>query len=131
MSSVDYTEQLDNGTSASFADRELDRGSGFHFSISVTPVTNDGTAHQVNNAGSDKAVTFFQNLKYWNKETRLMSVNNLDNTYFQAIVAMGVDAVPYILEELEKGPTQLVHALDLIFPGVVKYEGFVSLKKSM
>ena len=43
---------------------------------------------------------------------------------------MGVNAVPYIVEELEKGPSPLVYALDMIFPGVMKYEGFVSLKEA-
>ena len=41
---------------------------------------------------------------------------------------MGTEAVPYIIEEMKKGPTPLVHALDLIFPGVVEYDGYVSLK---
>ncbi len=77
---------------------------------------------------TDNAAIFFQHLRRWQKETQLLSVNSLDNPHFQTIVDMGVNAVPYILEELEKGPTQLVHALDLIFPDVVKYEGFVSLK---
>ena len=31
-------------------------------------------------------------------------------------------------EPLKQGPSQIVHALDLIFPGKVQYEGFVPLK---
>ena len=76
---------------------------------------------------TDRNAIFVQNLKYWNQETAFLSTNNVDNSYFQSIVNMGVDAVPFILDELKKGPTPLVHALDKIFPGVMKYEGYVSL----
>lgn len=74
--------------------------------------------------------TFLNYLNEWKKETEFSSLNNLDNHNFKSIVNMGRDAVPYILLEIEKKPSQLVHALDLIFPGVVKYNGFVSLEKT-
>lgn len=73
---------------------------------------------------------FINNVKNWRDETGILSTNNLTNTYFNNIVDMGQDAVPFILEELKKGPTQLVHALDLIYPGKVSYRGAVSLKKA-
>lgn len=73
---------------------------------------------------------FHDYLNKWKKETEFSSLNNLDNHYFKEIVGMGREAVPYILKEIERQPSQLVHALDMIFPGVVKYKGFVSLEKA-
>lgn len=126
---IDYIEEFDVASPLSFAEREL-KGSRevFQFTSSVSGVTKDGGSHPINTKEIDNAANFIQNFKYWNQETEFLSTNNLDNSYFKEIVNMGIDAVPYIVEELKKGPTQLVHALDLIFPNVVKYEGFVSLK---
>jgi len=113
----------------SFGGRELKAGpASFDFSSSVTGISNDGGLHSVDTNDSDKSVIFFQNYKYWNKETGFSSTNNLDNSYFQEIVNMGIDAVPYIIKELKVKPSPLVHALERIFPGVVSYDGFVSLK---
>lgn len=72
---------------------------------------------------------FESNLQYWNNETFFISANNFDNIHFKAIVDMGEAAVPYIIDELKKGPTPLVNALDQIYPGRVVYKGFVPLKK--
>lgn len=126
---IDFIEEYDVASPMSFAEREL-KGSRevFQFTSSVSGVTKDGDTHSINTKEIDNAANFIQNLKYWNQETEFLSTNNLDNSYFKEIVNMGIDAVPYIVEELKKRPTQLVHALDLIFPDVVKYEGFVSLK---
>lgn len=122
---------IDYGTAVSFAQRELKASPAvFLFDSSVSAMIRDGNIQKIDSDGSDKAATFSQNLKYWNKETCFLSTNNFDNSYFKEIVNMGSDAVPFIVEELEKGPSPLVHALDMIFPNVVKYEGFVSLKEA-
>lgn len=73
---------------------------------------------------------FAANLSYWKSQTQLSSVNNFTNSYFKTIVKMGEAAVPFILEEIQKEPSQLVHALDLIYPNKVRYKGFVSLKQA-
>lgn len=99
----------------------------FAFSSSISLVDNDGNAQKIDMHKTEQNAIFAQNFKYWNQETAFLSTNNVDNPYFQSIVNMGVDAVPFILDELKKGPTTLVYALDKIFPGVMKYEGFVSL----
>lgn len=113
------------------SDRELKAGSkSFTFSSSISLVDDNGNSQSIDMGETDKNATFAQNYKYWNQETIFLSTNNVDNSYFQSIVNMGVDAVPFILEELEKGPTPLVYALDKIFPGVMKYEGFVSLQEA-
>ncbi len=126
---IDYSETFSGGSSKALADRELKGGDAvFVFSSTVSAVTKNGESKKINTDSIDKTANFFQNLRYWNRETAFRSTNNLKNAYFMEIVNMGVDAVPFILEELKKKPSQLVNALDLIFPGVVKYEGFVSIK---
>lgn len=128
--SIDYIEeQKDVRETLSLSERELKNGNvAFQFSLSLSVVNEEGESKAFDTKQTDNAVTFYQNYKYWEQETKMLSVNNLDNSYFRGIVDMGVDAVPYILDELKKGPSQLVNALDLIFPGVMQYEGFVSLK---
>mgnify|MGYP001777220043 CR=1 FL=1 len=128
--SIDYIEeQKDVRETLSLSERELKNGNvAFQFSLSLSVVNEEGESKVFDTKQVDNAVTFYQNYKYWEQETKMLSVNNLDNSYFRGIVDMGVDAVPYILDELKKGPSQLVNALDLIFPGVMQYEGFVSLK---
>jgi len=129
MNKVDYIEEIDGMNSMSLAERELKGApSVFLFSSSVSATSNDGNSTKIDLDEIDKSATFSQNFKYWNRETGFLSTNNLDNAYFKQIVDMGIDAVPYIVEELKKGPTPLVHALDMIFPNVVEYDGFVSLK---
>lgn len=76
------------------------------------------------------ACDFDMDLKYWERETAMMSVNNFDNSHFDSIVKMGEDAVPFIYQKLQKGPTQLVHALELIYPEKVVYKGFVTLNQA-
>lgn len=73
---------------------------------------------------------FDMDLKYWERETAMMSVNNFDNSHFDSIVKMGEDAVPFIYKKLQESPTQLVHALELIYPDKVAYKGFVSLNQA-
>ena len=70
---------------------------------------------------------FFMNWNYWNNERLLSSVDNYGSSYFDAIVEMKEDAVPFIYRELLKGPTPLVHALDRIYKDEIKYEGYIPL----
>lgn len=128
MNDIDYIEEIDDTSTVSLAEREH-KGSPavFLFSSSVSTITEDGISEKIDSNEINNAAIFSQNLKYWNQETNFLSTNNFDNSYFQEIVNMGVEAVPFIVEELKKGPTPLVHALDKIFPDVVKYEGYVSL----
>lgn len=94
------------------------------FGLSII-ATNEGEYIQTD---SDRC-TFETNLDYWNNEIRFSSSNNFDNSYFDEITNMGTKAVPFILEELKRGPTQLVYALQCIFPGKVKCKGNVSLER--
>lgn len=129
MNNIDYLEEIDSTNSVSIAEREH-KGSDsvFLFSSSMSGVSTNGESISIKSDAIDNAATFFQNYKYWNQETGVLSTNNLDNSYFKQIVDMGIEAIPFIVEELKNGPTPLVHALDMIFPNVIKYDGFVSLK---
>lgn len=128
-SNIDISEG--NNVELAFSDRELKASPAFFmFSSSFSFVDDEGKPQSVDTKETDNSAIFSQNYKYWNQETEFLSTNNLDNSYFQGIVNMGVDAVPFILEELKKGPSPLVHALDQIFPGVMKYDGFVTLKEA-
>ena len=69
-----------------------------------------------------------KNYEYWNRSSNVMSTNNYDNGDFERIVAMGEDAVPGILEIIQDHPDPIVHALDLIYPDYMTYEGYVSLE---
>ena len=69
-----------------------------------------------------------QNYEYWNRSSNFMSSNNYDNADFERIVAMGEDAVPGILEIIKDHPYPIVHALDVIYPDYMSYEGYVSLE---
>lgn len=125
---MDKTVEKEN---VPLSERELKGGEPvFFFSSSVSAIVKDGSSHKMDSNEIDKAAIFLQNFKYWNQETEIQSINNLENPHFKEIVNMGVEAVPFIVEELKKGPTPLVSALDMIFPDVVKYEGFVSLKEA-
>ena len=68
------------------------------------------------------------NHDYWNRNSNFMSANNFDNADFERIVAMGEDAIPGILEIIQDHPDPIVHALDLIYPDYMSYEGYVSLE---
>lgn len=81
------------------------------------------------NSASDYS-TFKSNLECWNADNFLSPISNLDNCYYREIVNMGMRAVPFIYEELKKGPTDLVYALDEIFDNHITDGGFMPLQQS-
>jgi len=120
-----------NITTKSLDERELksENEPTFNISLQATIAGPDGIKPLDTNH-LDKQILFSQNYKYWNEQSSVLSVNNFDNSYFERIVEMGQDAVPFILEEMKKGPTPLVYALDRIFPDTIEYQGFVSLEEA-
>lgn len=60
---------------------------------------------------------FENHLNNWEKKTLFLSSTKaiIENEDFQAIVSMGYSAVPYIIEEIENKPSNLVWALNLIY----------------
>lgn len=100
---------------------------GFRF-ISFEPtISNSGKTVILESERQEEQIIFEMNLNIWNNQTSLMANNNFDNLYFKEIVKMGEKAVPFILRELKKGATPLVHALDLIYPGTIEYKGYIPL----
>lgn len=87
-------------------------------------------ARDIDMSGSSDASTFISNYESFKTANALSSVSNVDNVYFREIVKMGRRAVPFIYEEMKKGPTDLVYALDEIFGYPIKYNGFMPLKQS-
>ena len=100
---------------------------GFEF-LSFSPtISNSGKVTTLKAKKEEEKIKFEMNLNIWNYQTSLMTNNRFENDFFFEIVKMKEAAVPYILDELKKGPTPLVHALDLIYPDMVKCEGYVPL----
>ena len=87
-------------------------------------------AEELDMTASNAKSTFMSNYESWTAANAVSSTSNLDNAYFNEIVKMGKDAVPFIYKELQKGPTDLVYALDEIFGHPIKYSGFVPLKQT-
>ena len=71
---------------------------------------------------------FISNYDCWNEQNCFFSINNFDNENFKKIVEMGEAAVPNIYKIIKEAPNQIVHALDLIYPNLLTYEGNVPLK---
>lgn len=122
FSPIDY-EQTEIGSS------DLKQDVGFSVSMSGD-IIGDNSVQKIDFTRDNNFNTFNTNNCLWNNEKAIDSQNNYDSDYFRGIVNMGQAAVPFIYEELKKGPTPLVHALDEIFPNTVKYNGFVPLDKA-
>ncbi len=67
--------------------------------------------------GNDDRTLFYSYFEKWKEDTKFLSsvaaITSHDS--FKAIVDMGGNAVPYILEEIERKPSNLVWALNAIF----------------
>lgn len=98
--------------------------SGFSMDLSIS---RDNRILEVSQRDINKQKVL-TNYNYWNKESNFLSSNTYDNSDFQKIVEMGEDAVPGILEIIQDHPDPIVHALDLIYPDYMTYNGYVSLE---
>jgi hypothetical protein len=103
-------------------------GKGFSFLSFEPTISNSGKVRVLEAKKEEKKIEFQVNLNLWLGNNSLLANNNYDDSNFKEIVEMREDAVPLILEELHKGPTPLVHALDLIYPGEVEYDGYIPLE---
>jgi hypothetical protein len=66
-------------------------------------------------AKGSPADTFQNHFKNWEAETASMSSSEMfENAHYKAIIAMGPEAVPHIIEQLRKKPCQLFNALKQI-----------------
>lgn len=111
----------------SIGDELFEKETGFEFLSFEPTISNSGKVTILKTEKEEEKIKFEMNLRIWNYQTSLMANNRFDNDYFNEIVNMKEAAVPYILKELQKGPTPLVHALSIIYPDMVKCEGYVPL----
>jgi len=99
-------------------------------SLRVSAIDSEGV-EKVDVNDAINSYTFASDYQLWRQETDMLSVNNFDNKYFNAIVARGEESVPYIYEQLKKGPTHLIHALELIYPDKCDYnKEIITLKRA-
>lgn len=104
-----------------------EKNRGFSFLSFAATLADDKKIVELNTKREERELKFDANFITWNNQTKFLANNSFNNDFFNEIVNMGEDAVPMIYAELKKGPTPLVHALDLIYPGEVEYEGYVPL----
>ena len=104
--------------STTFAYADLDAFSGI-----ITTTSNNQTSKYITSVDkNDNSFLLhkfrFQNhLINWEKKTVFLSSTKaiIEDVDFQAIVAMGQSAVPFIVESIEEKPSTLVWALNIIF----------------
>lgn len=72
---------------------------------------------------------FQDELYRWECDTAFSGTQDFENAHFKAIVDMGDKSIPWIHEIIDNHPDTLVHALDEICPGVMIYEGCMSLNE--
>jgi hypothetical protein len=95
--------------------------------------TNPGLVNQY----LDKMATEYNNgrgkfqdeLYLWKCDTAFSATQDFENVHFKAIVDMGDKCIPWIHEIIDNHPEPLVHALDVICPGVMRYDGYVPLNE--
>jgi hypothetical protein len=102
---------------STFAYSDIDNYSGI-----LTITSNNRTSEYIKSVDKSDGALFFNKFRFqshlinWQKKTLFLSSTKaiIDNADFQAIVAMGQSAVPFIIEEIENKPSTLVWALNLI-----------------
>ena len=103
-----------------------------------TVLTNHATSRYI--AEVNDPVELFMNGKLmfdtlessWRKETRFSSSvqSIIEQPDFQAIVAMGEQAVPFIGQSIEAQPSTLVWALNMIFKGKISERKDLSIEEA-
>jgi hypothetical protein len=89
----------------------------------LTVTTNNKTTEYIKSVDKNDNGYFMQKFKFqnhlinWEQKTLFLSSTKsiIENADFQSIVAMGYIAVPFIIEEIERKPSTLVWALNLIY----------------
>lgn len=102
----------------SFAYTDIDQ-----YSKITSVLTNHRTANYISQI--DNVEDAYQRIKTrfsvlyssWKEKTAFLSSakSTIEQEDFQAIVAMGYDAVPFIVDAIDEEPSQLVWALNFIF----------------
>lgn len=111
-------------------DIELPQKNGVvRISIRATSITDD-EVEKIDLSETNQKCTFETENNLWRQDTRFSSVNCFENRHFESILKDGENNLPYIYNELRKGPTKLVHALEILFPEKVTYSGFITLNQA-
>jgi len=103
---------------STFAYSDIDNYSGI-----LTIASNNRTSEYIKSVDKSDNTLFFNKFRFenhlinWQKKTLFLSSTKaiVENEDFQAIIAMGQFAVPYIVEEIDNKPSTLVWALNLIY----------------
>lgn len=127
---MENTELRMFNSASNKAEHERPPEKGMQVDFSVIRSTEDSTAESIDTEKSSLLSTFLSNYECWNDETKALSTNNYDNANYRKIVELGESIVPDIYKIISKEPSPLVHALDEILPGYVKYDGYVSLQEA-
>lgn len=79
---------------------------------------------------SDLLNKFETEYNKWREETSFHS--RLEpyfvNEHFKNIVAMGLEVTPFIINKIKERPNFIVYALDLLYPNLMEYTGYVPLE---
>lgn len=100
-----------------FAYSDLDNYSG------ILTITSNNTSEYIKSVDKNDTPFWLQKIRFenhlinWQKRTMFLSSTKaiIENEDFQSIVSMGYSVVPYIIDEIEKKPSTLVWALNLIY----------------
>lgn len=103
---------------STFAYSDIDNYSGI-----LTITSNNRTSEYIKYVDKSDGTLFLNKFRFenhlinWEKKTLFLSSTKaiIENADFQAIVAMGHSAVPFIIEEIDNKPSTLVWALNLIY----------------
>ena len=103
---------------STFAYSDIDNYSGI-----LTITSNNRTSEYIKSVDKSDGGLFLNKFRFenhlinWEKKTLFLSSTKaiIENADFQAIVAMGYSAVPFIIEEIDNKPSTLVWALNLIY----------------
>ena len=104
-------------------------GEVVNISLRATNIVND-EVEKIDTHETIQKCTFETENNLWQQDTKFSSVNRFDNRHFDSIVKDGEKNLPYIYEELKKGPSKLVHALEIMYPDKVTYSGFITLNQA-
>ncbi|MDO4947356.1 MAG: hypothetical protein Q4E52_07235 [Fibrobacter sp.] len=96
--------------------------------INASILNEEGSHLEMNTKEEELFSTFMTNYEIWNNETNFLSCDNYESANFKKITALGESIVPEIYKLIKERPNPIVYALDDIYPGLVEYEGYVSLK---
>ena len=72
---------------------------------------------------------FQDELFHWECDTAFSATQDFENAHLKAIVDMGDKCIPWIHEIIDINPDPIVHALDVMCPGLMRYEGCVPLNE--